>query len=679
MSLCINSRCSQPDHPDNGARLTCAACGSDLLLQGRYRVMRLLSHQSGFGRIYEAYERDHPKILKVLKEAYNHNDKVLELFKREAQVLAHLNHPGVPQVDPDGYFLFFPKDSQEPCHCLIMEKIDGPNLRQWMVQQGNHPVSEEQALLWLTQLTDVLHQVHQHNYFHRDIKPENVMLRPSGQLVLVDFGAAREMTQTYMAQLGDSDITAVSSAGYTPPEQEQGQAVLQSDFYALGRTIIYLLTAKPPNDPDIYDSRTNQFRWRQQAPHISPVLADLIDQLIAPAAANRPQDTTAILAQLAHVEASQSLYSPQGVAGRPLPWPATAADPRWAETLPDSHPSGHGHKPAWWVAGAVALALGVPLVVRSLGNDGSPVMTDSGTPDQQPDIESVQVSSRKTLPGHTADIRTMVLLKDGQTLVTGSADETIRLWDLQTGAELQKLAAHDSSINALVTTLDEQILISAGADRVIKFWFLDDGSLIQQLPEAHDTAINALAISHNGKMLASADADRVIKLWDLKSFELLSTLTANGGTINDLLFTRDDRWLVAGGESLYLWDLETSDPAVELVGHESFINRLAVSDDNLILISASADRTVRLWDINTQQELAVLSGHQSYVNDLRVDGPELWSADQDKTILVWHLHRQVPVRKLNGFDTDIWRFVVQSNGRIVTIGGDKHNISIWVP
>jgi serine/threonine protein kinase len=153
---------------------------------------------------------------------------VLELFKREAQVLAHLNHPGVPQVDPNGYFLFYPKDSQEPCHCLIMEKIDGPNLRQWMVQQGNHPISEEQALLWLTQLTDVLNQVHQHNYFHRDIKPENVMLRPSGQLVLVDFGAAREMTQTYMAQLGDSDITAVSSAGYTPPSRSRGRP-----FYSL--------------------------------------------------------------------------------------------------------------------------------------------------------------------------------------------------------------------------------------------------------------------------------------------------------------------------------------------------------------------------------------------------------------------------------------------------------------
>ncbi|XGB44016.1 MAG: serine/threonine protein kinase [Nodosilinea sp. LVE1205-7] len=201
-----------------------------------------------------------------------------------------------------------------------MEKIDGPNLKQWMVQQGNHPISEKQAILWLTQLTDVLHLIHRQNYFHRDIKPDNIMLRSSGQLVLVDFGAAREMTQTYLAQLGDSGITTVSSAGYTPPEQEQGQAVPQSDFYAMGRTLIYLITARAPNDPAIYDSRTNQFNWRPYAPQISPALGDLIDQLTATAAASRPQSTQAILTALAQVRSrSTSTIPPPPLGTGPSP------------------------------------------------------------------------------------------------------------------------------------------------------------------------------------------------------------------------------------------------------------------------------------------------------------------------------------------------------------------------
>ncbi|MBD0266814.1 MAG: protein kinase, partial [Cyanobacteria bacterium Co-bin8] len=122
------------------------------MLQDRYRVMRLISSQSGFGKVYEAYERNIPKILKVLKESHTLNAKVLELFQREAMVLSRLNHPGVPQVDVDGYFVYAPKGSHQPLHCIVMEKIDGPNLKQWMVQQGNHTIGEQQALLWLTQL-----------------------------------------------------------------------------------------------------------------------------------------------------------------------------------------------------------------------------------------------------------------------------------------------------------------------------------------------------------------------------------------------------------------------------------------------------------------------------------------------------------------------------------------------
>ena len=84
--------------------------------------MRLMSSQSGFGWVYEAYERNLPRILKVLKQEYNQNEKVLELFQREAQVLSQLKHPGVPQVEADGYFQVHLPDSDQPLYCLVMEK-----------------------------------------------------------------------------------------------------------------------------------------------------------------------------------------------------------------------------------------------------------------------------------------------------------------------------------------------------------------------------------------------------------------------------------------------------------------------------------------------------------------------------------------------------------------------------
>jgi serine/threonine protein kinase len=99
MSLCINPTCPKPNHPLNSNNRYCQSCGSELLLQGRYRVMQLLSDNSGFGTIYTAEERGTLKILKVLKEHHNNDAKAVELFEQEAKVLGELNHPGIPKVD----------------------------------------------------------------------------------------------------------------------------------------------------------------------------------------------------------------------------------------------------------------------------------------------------------------------------------------------------------------------------------------------------------------------------------------------------------------------------------------------------------------------------------------------------------------------------------------------------
>lgn len=456
----------------------------------------------------------------------------------------------------------------------------------------------------------------------------------------------------------------------------------QSDFYALGRTLIYLLTARLPNDPAIYDSRTNAFHWRPLAPQIAPPLADLIDDLIAPAAQDRPQTTDIILERLGTIRVGQVTNPPVQGASTEM-WPETTLNPHTAQTQPDRlplHKSLLRLKSPWAIAILLGFAALVYAIPRTLNLPGLNFAQTVVPAEPAASVPQYSVSEYRSLPGHTADVKDMLLLKDGQTLVTSSADETIRLWDLQTGAEIQRLTGHDSSVNALTFTTDQNTLVSAGADRRIDFWTLPEGEPVDQIEAAHDSSINALTVSHNGQWLASGDSSGVIKLWDLNTLEVIDTLTADDiGTINHLRFTRDDAYLASGGKSLQLWDLSAAEDPISLEGHTSFINRLEVSDDNQILISASADKTVRLWDIPTQTWKATLAGHQSFVNDVMVDGPRLWSADEAQTILMWDLNQEAPVRQLIGFDTDIWRFAMQPNDRIVTVGGDRHNITISVP
>ncbi|MDF5726868.1 MAG: IMS domain-containing protein [Rhizonema sp. PD38] len=263
-------------------------------------MISLLSDSTGFAKIYEVYEQNTPKILKVLKEHLNNQPKAVELFRQEAAVLEQLNHPGIPKGN--GYFQYQTINGKL-FHCLVMEKIDGVNLDQWLTQQGNHPISQKQAIAWLKQLGEILHLVHSQQWFHRDIKSSNVMLRSNGQLVLIDFGTAREATYSYLAKMGVGyQVTAVVSFGYTPLEQKNGHAVPQSDFFALGRTFVHLLTGTPPGN-NFWNAHDKVLsNWRTYTSGISPLLLDFIDNLMAQEPGKRPLNTQVLLQRLEEIE-----------------------------------------------------------------------------------------------------------------------------------------------------------------------------------------------------------------------------------------------------------------------------------------------------------------------------------------------------------------------------------------
>lgn len=298
MSYCINPNCRNFSNATND---NCPNCGTETLLLGRYRVIRPLG-RGAFGQTFEVDDvrEDKRKVLKVLLTDYEH---AVRLFQREANVLSQMDHPGIPRVESDGNFQLSSPGREEPLHCLVMEYIEGINLKDWLSNRNNQPITQEQAIAWLKQLAEILQQIHQRRYLHRDIKPSNIMRRPDGQLVLIDFGAVREATETYLKRLEQRDdgITAIIAAGYTPPEQANGRAVAKSDFYALGRTFVHLLTGRHPLKLH-EDTQIGQLHWRNRAPQVSQELADLIDDLMAPSPANRPGNAQEILRRLQEIE-----------------------------------------------------------------------------------------------------------------------------------------------------------------------------------------------------------------------------------------------------------------------------------------------------------------------------------------------------------------------------------------
>ncbi|NJK29726.1 MAG: protein kinase, partial [Acaryochloris sp. SU_5_25] len=339
MIYCINPNCSERENRDDAE--VCEYCGNRLIIENepqfksekKYRLHLIEPvqepHPMRTVELFEAKDVDSGEIrvLKLLKTPFirvfepDMFDFYIEHFQREFETLKRFNHPGIPRVNTEDYLTLDLTTTPNTIHAISFPKIEGVDLKQWMHQ--NPKISNEQAYDWLSQIADILNHVHQLGYFHRDIKPSNIMLQPDGKLMLIDFGGVRQISRSYLAKVSTAenesgvprydDVSILMSHGYTPLEQFNGKALPQSDFYALGRTLIRLVTGKELTDLPI-DKKTGNTQWRQDAPQISKPLADFIDDLCAIAPTDRPKSTRDILARLKklprQIKWQQRLHSP---------------------------------------------------------------------------------------------------------------------------------------------------------------------------------------------------------------------------------------------------------------------------------------------------------------------------------------------------------------------------------
>ena len=303
---CINPDCPHP-YPQTWGNKFCQSCGTPLQLQNRYVPLKRLG-AGGFAVIYTVYDlaTRTEQVLKVLVET---SPKALELFALEANVLASLRHPGVPKVEPNSYFQVKLGNSDErSLPCLVMEKINGQTLQD-ILDQHPQGCPEAWVLNWLCQAVDILGELHRRQIIHRDLKPENLMLRQdSQQLVAIDFGGAKQIGP-FQSQ-AQASSTRLVSAGYSPPEQISGGAIRPaSDFYALGRTLIHLLTGQYP--ADLEDPITGELRWRQRT-QVNPQLADLLDAMTRLDVNQRPASAAEIQSRLNQI--APAMVTPGGTA-----------------------------------------------------------------------------------------------------------------------------------------------------------------------------------------------------------------------------------------------------------------------------------------------------------------------------------------------------------------------------
>lgn len=294
MSYCLNPSCPHPQNPTNVE--TCLACGSTLLLKGRYRVTKSLG-QGGFGATFLANDESLPgepscviKQLRPASTAPNVLQMARDLFKREAETLGKIgNHPQVPRL------LDYFEDNQQ--FYLIQEYISGCTLQQEV--KGAGPFSEAGVRQFLSEILPLLQYIHSNQVIHRDIKPANLIRREQDRkLVLIDFGAVKNQVNPTVNASEQTALTAyaIGTPGFAPPEQMAMRPVYASDIYALGVTCVYLLTGKSPKDLD-YNPSTGEMVWQNQV-QISPHLADVLKKMLEVSVRHRYQTSEDVLRAL---------------------------------------------------------------------------------------------------------------------------------------------------------------------------------------------------------------------------------------------------------------------------------------------------------------------------------------------------------------------------------------------
>ena len=259
-----------------------AGLGPGVSLQnGRYVVAKALG-EGGMGSVLLAKDTrlaDKLTVVKVLNADNSDTEKLHEdvrNFKREAETLAHLDHPLIPDVTDH-----FEEGSR---YYMVMDYVEGENLEHWL-DRTQKPMQEEEALRYALEVLDILEYLSRQQpvIVHRDIKPANIIIGAKDKHAhLVDFGIARANT-TVNGQMRKT--TALGTPGYAPPEQYQGYADPRSDLYALAATIHHLVTNRDPGDNAPF-----QFPpIRTLNPQLSPQLEQILIKALKTTANERYQ------------------------------------------------------------------------------------------------------------------------------------------------------------------------------------------------------------------------------------------------------------------------------------------------------------------------------------------------------------------------------------------------------
>jgi eukaryotic-like serine/threonine-protein kinase len=603
---------------------------------GNYRLLSLL----GRGDFADVYLGEHIHLkkqasIKILDMRLTNDD--MGDFLSEAQMIARLRHPNIIQV------LEFGVENNTPY--LVMDYAPFGTLRQRF--KAGEQLAPATILPYVKQVAAALHYAHNAKIIHRDIKPENMLLGPSHELLLSDFGIAvvahSSRTQSMRGVAG--------TVTYMAPEQLLGKPTFASDQYSLGVVVYEWLSGSSPFHGTFVEIATQHTQLSppplgEQVPGIPSRLAAVVMQAIA----KQPEQRFASVQDMALAFEEACTPAEAGVQ-EPGLFSTTSTTPLAAlaltqeiSVLPLQEATittyrGHAatvNAVAWSPRESYETSRPFVSRIASAGEDATVQIWDAQ-------------SGRKvanTYRGHSGGVSAVAWSPDGKRLASAGVDSTVQVWEVSNLRRACTYRGHGEKVTAVAWSPAQSAsaqgrgpsIASASVDSSVHVWEAASGRRIS-LYRGHAHAVLALAWSPDGQHIASTGEDMTVQVWAAGTGNLLHTYRNYSHEVLALAWSPDGQHIAAGGadQAVRVWEAATGVEVFVYRYHQFTVSALAWSPDGTRIASGSYDRTVQVWQAADGHNALSYTGHSNWIHALAwsSDGRSIASASGDRTVQVF--------------------------------------------
>lgn len=668
----------------------------------RYR----LEHRLGGGGMGEVFLVTDTRLgqlvaLKLLKESLAKTEEIRERFEREFAICAALKSQHIVQVRDYGV-------TSNGYPFYVMEYLQGETLGERLKLQPRLTVAETCSII--TQICAGLQLAHTGIIFwngitqptekikviHRDLKPDNILLVPTalGELVkIIDFGVAK--IRSLHTEYTNSTSIFLGTCHYAAPEQLGVISTLdeRADIYSLGVMLYEMLAGIDPFGFTGENKKVSGETWAaahtSQAPQPlrqqpgCDFLTPELELVVMRCLEKSPEKRFASVKEL-----SQALQeSVLGVKVSDLDGQDTttlrytkiqqAEGKTLATTVLNkvSFWRKQSYLPIFWLmvsSTGLAASLGSYYYLEKLSH--RPIVQEV-----TPIAQAGKFKLAKTLTGHSDSVWSVVLSFNGQTLVSGSEDKTIKVWDFPSGKLRHTLIGHTDTVRSLTISADGKTLASSSGDKTIALWDLQTGKLMRTLT-GHTSTVWSVAISSDGKTLVSGSQDDTIKVWNLHTRQLRRILYGHSGQVFSVALSPDEKTFATAGSdrTIKIWDLQTGVLLRTLKGHSDSVRFVVFSQDGQQLASSSWDKTIKVWQLKTGKIIHTLQGHKGRVVAVAFSSDnKIASAGVDKYINIWSLQTGKLLHKLSGHTDWVLSIAPNRTGDTLVTSSKDKTIKIW--